>query len=36
MTLFAVESLYRGQTLLATPELKVAYQPATTSCFWKT
>jgi hypothetical protein len=36
MTLFAVESLYRGQTLLSTPELKVAYQPATTSCFWKT
>jgi hypothetical protein len=36
MTLFAVESLYRGQTLLSTPELKVAYQPAATSCFWKT
>jgi hypothetical protein len=35
MTLNAVESLYRGQTLLQTPELKVAYSAPTHSCFWQ-
>ena len=35
MTLFAVESLYRGQIPLQTPELKVAYQPAAVSNFWR-
>jgi hypothetical protein len=35
MTLSAAESLYRGQTLLLTPELNVAYQPPAHSCFWR-
>jgi len=35
MTLFGVESLYRGQTPLLTPELKVAYQPSEASTFWR-
>ena len=35
MTLNAVESLYRGQTLLPTPELKVAYAAPARSCFWQ-
>lgn len=35
MTLFAVESLYRGQLKLATPELKIAYQPFESSAFWR-
>jgi hypothetical protein len=35
MTLFAVESLYRGQKLVATPELKVPYSPPAASCFWR-
>jgi hypothetical protein len=35
MTLFAVESLYRGQRRVATPEMKVAYAPPATSCFWR-
>jgi hypothetical protein len=35
MTLFAVESLYRGQTVVSTPELKVAYQAPAHSCFWR-
>ena len=35
MTLFAVESLYRGQIPLQTPELKVAYHPSATSNFWR-
>ena len=35
MTLFALESLYRGQTLVPTPELKVAYVAPARSCFWR-
>jgi hypothetical protein len=35
MTLFAVESLARGQVLLPTPELKVAYSPPEHSTFWR-
>ena len=35
MTLFAVESLYRGQMPVATPNLKVAYQTPPRSCFWR-
>ena len=34
MTLCALESLYRGQTLLPTPELKVTYAPSSHSTFW--
>jgi hypothetical protein len=34
MTLFAVESLYRGQARLLTPELRVAYSPASRSSYW--
>jgi hypothetical protein len=36
MTLFALESLYRGQVLLPTPELKLAYQAPGGSHFWRT
>jgi hypothetical protein len=36
MTLFAVESLYRGQVLVETPELNVAYQAPAESMFWRT
>jgi len=35
MTLFALESLYRGQVPLPTPELKVSYLPPQRSCFWR-
>jgi hypothetical protein len=35
MTLFAVESLYRGQLPLDTPELKVAYQAPRQSTYWR-
>jgi hypothetical protein len=35
MTLSAVESLYRGQVKLATPELRVAYEAPTRSNFWR-
>ena len=35
MTLFALESLYRGQVRLETPELKVAYQASTRSTYWR-
>jgi hypothetical protein len=35
LTLFAVESLYRGQVRLLTPELKVAYQARPESHFWR-
>lgn len=35
MTLFAVESLYRGQVPLLTPELKVAYQAPVASTYWR-
>jgi len=35
MTLFAIESLYRGGIQLPTPELKVAYAAPTQSCFWR-
>ena len=31
----AVESLYRGQTLVQTPELQVAYSAQARSCFWQ-
>jgi hypothetical protein len=36
LTLFAVESLYRGEVRLLTPELSVAYQPFEKSNFWNT
>ena len=36
MNLFAIESLYRGQTRLETPELNVAYQAPAQSTFWRT
>jgi hypothetical protein len=35
MTLFAVESLFREQMLLQTPELAVRYQPTADSHFWR-
>jgi len=35
MTLFAVESLYRGGVRLETPELNVAYQAPRESVFWR-
>jgi len=35
MTLFAVESLYRGQVRLLTPELKVEYHAQPESSFWR-
>ncbi|MBI3417178.1 MAG: hypothetical protein HY043_17955 [Verrucomicrobia bacterium] len=35
MTLSAVESLHREQIRLDTPELNVAYRPATNSTFWR-
>jgi hypothetical protein len=35
MTLCALESLYRGQTLLQTSELKVTYSVPSDSSFWK-
>jgi non-ribosomal peptide synthetase component F len=35
MTLFALESLYRGEILLSTPELNVAYRAPAASCFWR-
>lgn len=35
MTLTALESLYRGQILLPTPELKVAYEAPQESLYWK-
>jgi hypothetical protein len=35
MTLFALESLYRGQARLPTPELRVTYRAPRESCFWK-
>jgi hypothetical protein len=35
MTLTAVESLYQGQKLLLTPQLKVVYQAPEPSCYWR-
>jgi len=35
MTLFALESLYRGQTAVQTPELRVAYSAPAQSNFWR-
>jgi hypothetical protein len=35
MTLFAVESLHRGQVPVPTPEMKVAYQPSKQSTYWR-
>jgi hypothetical protein len=35
MTLAAVESLFRGQTPVATPEMEVRYQVAGESLFWR-
>lgn len=35
MTLFALESLYRGGTVLPTPDLKVSYAAPTRSLFWR-
>jgi hypothetical protein len=35
MTLFAVESLFRGQTEVLTPELAVRYRTTTESHFWR-
>ena len=34
MVIFALESLYRGQAVVQTPELKVAYQAPAQSTFW--
>jgi hypothetical protein len=34
MTLFAVDSLYRGEAV-ETPELKVKYQASAESCYWR-
>ena len=35
MVIFALESLYRGQALVETPELKVAYRAPAQSTFWR-
>lgn len=35
MTLFAMESLYRKETLIETPQLKVAYRAPAESTFWR-
>jgi hypothetical protein len=35
MTIFALESLYQGETRLPTPELKVAYSAPADSGFWR-
>ncbi|MEX2142217.1 MAG: hypothetical protein WD894_23315 [Pirellulales bacterium] len=35
MTLAAVESLYRGQTLVETPEMNVVYEGPKESTFWR-
>jgi hypothetical protein len=35
LVVFAVESLYRGEVPLLTPELKVAYAPPARSTFWR-
>lgn len=35
MTLFAVESLHRGQQDVATPEMNIAYQAHRESAFWR-
>jgi hypothetical protein len=35
MTLAAVESLYRGQTIVETPEMEVVYQGPKESTFWR-
>jgi hypothetical protein len=35
MVIFALESLYRGQVLVETPELKVAYRAPSPSTFWR-
>ncbi|HXG48144.1 MAG TPA: hypothetical protein VNO52_11010 [Methylomirabilota bacterium] len=35
MTLFAIESLHRGQVELPTPELNVAYGPTRASTYWR-
>jgi len=34
MVIFALESLYRGQVLVETPELKMAYRAPAQSTFW--
>jgi len=34
MVIFALESLYRGQAVVETPELNVAYQAPAQSTFW--
>jgi hypothetical protein len=35
MTMFGVESLFRGQAPVATPELAVAYSPVAQSTYWR-
>jgi hypothetical protein len=35
MTLFAVESLHRGQQKIATPEMDISYRVARSSTFWR-
>jgi hypothetical protein len=35
MTLFAVESLYRGQVRLLTPEMQVSYKAPSHSTYWR-
>jgi hypothetical protein len=36
LTAAGVESLYRGQTRVPTPHLRIAYQPPKESTFWRT
>jgi len=36
MVIFAIESLYRGQVPVETPELRVAYPAPAQSTFWRT
>ena len=35
ITLFAVESLYRGEVALNTPELNIPYQVGPRSSYWR-
>ncbi len=36
LTAFGMESLYRGQTRVETPQLAIRYQPTKESTFWRT
>jgi hypothetical protein len=35
MTLFAVESLYREEAVIETPEMKIPYRSTPESTFWR-